>query len=65
MSVLCSGFKFHYRPRRENVLLSNSILWLKGGVQTEQERQLEQTEDKMCDLTGKIMVLVQTHEAEP
>ena len=39
---------------------TNSILQLMGGVQMEQERQLEQMEDELFDLAGQIMALVQT-----
>ena len=46
--------------------LTNSVLWLKGGVWMEQERQLEQTEDELYDLAGQIMALAQTmmHSSE-
>ena len=43
--------------------LTKSILQFKGGVLTEQERWLEQTEDKLFDLAGQIVVSWTDHKA--
>ena len=40
--------------------LNNSILWLKGGVWIEMEKHLVQMEDKLFNLAGQIVVLMQT-----
>ena len=60
--MLWLGFTFGYRIGKIKQLssLNNPILQLKGGVRTEQEKHLEQTEDKLFDLAGEIIVLVQT-----
>ena len=45
-------------------LLILSYSW-RGGVWTEQERQLDQTEDEFFDLAGQIMALGQTTKYSP
>ena len=54
------GSNFVTDPEGKMHCLANSILQLKGWVQTKQERQLEQMGDKIFDLVGQIMALVQT-----
>ena len=39
---------------------NNPILQLKGGVQMKLEMQLRQMEDRLFDLEGQLVVLVQT-----
>ena len=59
------GLNFVTDPEGKMFCFTNSILWLNGGVQTEQEKELEQIEEELFDLVGQIMALVQTAKHSP
>ena len=59
------GSNFVTDPEGKMSCLTNSIIWLKGGVQMEQERQLQQTEDELFKLAGQMMVLPQISKHSP